>query len=220
MSDVAKLDAKVRESRGKGAARKMRATGRVPAVVYGPDGTSQSLSVDAHEALSLFGTISVENTIVSLDIEGEGGAVDTLVREVQMHPFKPNLLHLDFYKVTKGVVLQVQVPLHFEGTPAGVRLSSGILEQHVHDIEVSCVPSKIPEYLEVEVTDLELGDSLHVRDVSVPEGVEVVTELDRTLCTVVLPRGAVSDEAEAEELEGDEVEGAEGETPAEATEEA
>jgi len=206
MSEVAKLQAKVRDASGKGVARKMRAAGRVPAVVYGPDGESQSLSIDAHEALTLFGGISVENTIVSLDIEGEKFPVDTLIRDVQMHPFKPNLLHLDFYKVTKGVTLQVQVPLHFEGTPAGVRLSSGILEQHVHDIEVRCVPSMIPDHLEVDVTHLELGDSLHVSDLKAPEGVEILTEGDRTLCIVVIPRGALSEEAgEGEAEEGEEV---------------
>ena len=213
MSEVAKLQAKVREGTGKGVARKMRAAGRVPAVVYGPDGDAQSVSVDAHEALTLFGGISVENTIVSLEIEGQKSPVDTLVREVQMHPFKPNLLHLDFYKVTKGQTLQVQVPLHFEGTPAGVRLSSGILEQHVHDIEVRCVPSKIPDHLEIDVTNLELGESLHVSDLKVPEGVEILTEGDRTLCIVVLPRGAVSDEAEEGDIEGEDApaEAAEGE---------
>ena len=205
MSEVAKLQAKVREGSGKGVARKMRAAGRVPAVVYGPEGEAQSLSIDAHEAITLFGGISVENTIVALDIEGEKGPVDTLIRDVQMHPFKPNLLHLDFYKVTKGQTLQVQVPLHFEGTPAGVRLSSGILEQHVHDIEVRCVPSKIPDHLEIDVTDLELGDSLHVSDLQAPDGVEILTEADRTLCIVVMPRGVASDDEAAEgEVEGEE----------------
>ncbi|MCA9738484.1 MAG: 50S ribosomal protein L25/general stress protein Ctc [Gemmatimonadota bacterium] len=198
MSEAATLKAERREGTGKGAARKLRAAGRVPAVVYGADSDAQSLTVDAHEARLLFERISVENTIVSLEIEGESGAVDTLVREVQVHPYRQHLVHVDFLRIQKGVAVHVQVPVHFEGTPKGVRLSGGMLEQHVHDLDVRCIPSAIPDHLEVDVNALDIGDSLHVSDIAVPAGVEIVTEAGRTLCTVVLPKGAESEAAAAE----------------------
>ncbi|MEZ4414129.1 MAG: 50S ribosomal protein L25/general stress protein Ctc [Gemmatimonadota bacterium] len=208
MSQATQLKAQRRDEGGKGVARKLRAEGRVPAVIYGADQEPASLSIDAHEARQLFERISVENTIVSLEIEGEKEAVDTLVREVQVHPFKSSLVHVDFYRIQRGVAVHVQVPLHFEGTPVGVRLSGGMLEQHVHDLDVRCIPSAIPDHLVVDVSKLDIGDALHVSDVTAPAGVEIQTEADRTLCIVVLPKGAESAAAEGEGAAEPEVTGA------------
>jgi large subunit ribosomal protein L25 len=205
MTMYATLQAEKREATGKGAARKIRAAGRVPAVVYGQGGEAVAVTLDGHEALRLFQTISVENTLVDLSLDGE--SIQTLVREVQVHPLRPGLLHVDFYRVQKGVKLEVEIPIHLHGTPAGVKSQGGVLQQVIHDLLVLTLPSLIPESFEVDVSGLELGDSIHVADLDLPEGVEVQLEGDRTVCSVVIPRGLDVDEDE--EAEDDLEEGAE-----------
>ena len=202
MSSNALLKAEKREGTGKGVARKLRQAGRIPAVVYGDGETAESLSLDAHDTSVLFHRISVDNTIVSLDIEGEKGAIDTLVREVQVHPFRPWILHVDFLRLRKGVAVDVDVPVHLEGTPEGVRLGGGIVEQNIHALSVRCIPSKIPEVIVVDVTHLDIGDSLHVSELDEIEGVEFLTESIRTICSVALPKAAISEAEEEEDLEG------------------
>jgi large subunit ribosomal protein L25 len=193
------LKAERRDDSGKGVARKLRADGRVPAVVYGADEDTLSLSVDAHDAELLFGRISVENTIVSLKVAGIKEPMETLVREVQVHPYRPDILHVDFYRVQKGVAVDVDIPLTLEGIPNGVRHDGGIMEQTLNELSVRCIPSRIPEAIVVDVTELQIGDSLHVSDLEIPEDVEVQTDLARTICVVSLPR------VEVEEVEEEEV---------------
>lgn len=200
MSTNANLSAEPRNESGKGVARKLRAAGRVPAVVYGRDAEPQKVSIDAHDVGVLFHRISVDNTIVSLSIGGKKG-VDTLVREVQIHPYRRELLHVDFYTIQKGVVLDVDVPLRLEGVPDGVRLEGGILDHVIHDISVRCIPSKIPSEIVVDVTHLNIGDSIHVSDIKLDEGVEMAVDLDNTVCSVAAPRIEEEPEVEEEELE-------------------
>lgn len=213
MSANAMLKAEKRDGRGKGAARKLRSDGRVPAVVYGGDQKGLTVSVDAGEAEHLFNAISVENTIVALDIEGEDAPFQTLVREIQVHPYRPQLLHIDFYRVTEGVMVDVEIPILLEGIPEGVKQSGGVLQQVIHELPVTCLPSKIPESFELDVTELELGDSIHVADLSVEEGVEIQLDPERTICTVVLPKQEIVEEEEEVEVEviGEELELEEGE---------
>ena len=223
MSTQVKLKAQKREDTGKGNARKMRASGRVPAIVYGKDADTISLSLDANEATHLFQSISVENTLVDLTVEGEKGEIMTLVREIQVHPWRNELLHVDFYRVQKGVKLEVEIPVHLNGMPEGVKHSGGVLQQVIHELPVLVLPSKIPESFEVDVTGLDVGDSIHVSDLQLDADVEHLFEPDRTIATVVVPRAALVDEeeeAEAAEIEliGAEAEGAEGEAEAEETE--
>jgi len=196
MSDNATLKAQKREGKGKGAARKLRQAGRVPAVLYGRDMEPLHLSVDAHDTELLFRSISVDNTIVDVDIEGDKGAYPTLVREVQAHPWKGTLVHIDFLRIQKGVAVDLEIPLHLVGIPEGVRTGGGTLEQVVHELPVRCIPSKIPESFELDVTALEVGESLHVSDIPLEEGIEIRTELDRTVCAVAAPRGAGAEEGE------------------------
>ncbi len=201
MSTNATLSAEPREGTGKGVARKLRAAGRLPAVVYGQDAEPRLLSIDAHDVERLFHRISVDNTIIALSIDGEKAAVDTLVREVQVHPYRNQLLHVDFYTIQKGVALDVDVPLRLDGVPVGVRLDGGILDHIVHDLSVRCVPSKIPNEVVVDVSELAVGDSIHVSDLEVEEGVEITTDPARTVCLVAMPK-VVEEEAPEEELEG------------------
>ena len=215
MSMHAILKAEKRDARGKGVARKIRAAGRLPAVVYGQGGEALSITLDTAEASHLFHSISVENTIVDLSIEG-GEAFQTLVREIQVHPFRPDVIHVDFYRLQKGVKVDVEIPVHLVGTAVGVKMGGGILQQIVYELPVKVIPSMIPESFEVDVGALEVGDSIHVSDLTLPEGVEEIgLEPDQTICTVVLPRAAAAeDEEEGEEGEDDadseEASGAEG----------
>jgi large subunit ribosomal protein L25 len=201
MSTHATLHAQKRDGTGKGVARKLRAGGRVPAVVYGQGEDAVALTLDAHDARHLFERISVENTIVELSVDGE--VMETLVREVQVHPFRPELLHVDFYKVQKGVKVHVEIPVHLIGTPEGVKSHGGVLQQVVHDLPVLTIPSLIPDSFEVDVSGLDVGDSLHVSDIELPEGVEVQLDLERTLCSVIIPKGLTAEEeGEVDDEEG------------------
>jgi len=205
MATQVTLNAEARTGRGKGAARKLRATGRVPAVLYGADAESMALSVDATEATHLFQTISVENTIVDLAVDGGKEAIRTLVREVQVHPLRPQLIHIDFLRIQAGVKVDVEIPIHLNGVPQGVRDSGGILQQLIHELPVRVLPSNIPPSVEIDVTGLDLGDSIHVSDLDLGEDVEVQVEEDQTLATVVAPRALAADEEE-EDGEGEDVE--------------
>jgi large subunit ribosomal protein L25 len=202
------LNATPRAGRGKGDARKLRGTGRVPGVVYGRNEATRAISVDAHELELLFSRISVENTIIELSVEGEGEVVSALVREVQAHPYRPEVLHVDFYQVHAGEELEVDVPIRLEGTPRGVREEGGVLDHVIHDITVRCLPSKIPNVLTLDVSGLDIGDALHISDLILPEGVVSMVDGDQTVCGVAAPR--LEEEPEVEEEE--EIEGlAEGE---------
>lgn len=209
MATEAKLKAKRREGSGKGDARKLRASGLVPAVVYGHNEKTRSISIDAHELEILFSHISVENTIITLDIEGEkGDAVQALVREVQAHPWKSHVLHVDFYQIHAGEKVDVEVPIHLVGTAPGVK-AGGIMEQMIHDLPIRCLPGEIPQAFDVDVSKLEIGDSIHIRDLSLGEAIEVELDEERTICAVVTP--AILEVEEPEEGEG--VELLEGEEP-------
>ncbi len=188
MSEKAMLKAEKREDLGKGAARTLRRAGRVPAVLYGRDLESVHLSVDAHEAHHLFHTISVDNTIVDLAVDGEKKPYPTLVREIQTHPWKASLVHIDFLRIQEGVAVDLSIPVELVGIPVGVRLGGGVLEQIVHELEVRCIPSKIPESFTLDVTALDINDSLHVSDIPVTEGVEILMPPEQTICAVAIPR--------------------------------
>jgi large subunit ribosomal protein L25 len=188
MSTKAILKAQTRDGKGKGAARTLRRAGRVPAVLYGRELESLHLSVDAHEAELLFHSISVDNTIVDLAVEGEKKPYQTLVREIQTHPWKAHLVHIDFLRIQEGVAVDLNVPVNLIGVPVGVRLNGGVLEQVVHELEVRCIPSKIPEKFELDVSTLDVNQSLHVSDIPVTEGVEILAAPDQTICAVAIPR--------------------------------
>lgn len=202
MTVKTELSAKSRDETGKGAARRLRDRGRVPAVVYGGDMETLPISVDAGEAEYLFRQISVENTLVDLKLDDHDEPLRTLVREIQAHPYKSELLHVDFYVITEGQEIEVQVPVNLNGIPVGVRESEGVLEQIVHELPVKCVPAAIPETVEIDVTELEMNEAVHVADIDLGEDVEILLEPERAVCTVVAPKVVVVEpEVEEEELE-------------------
>ena len=203
MADQAILHAQKRDGTGKGVARKLRQSGRVPAVLYGRDLDSVHLSVDAREAEHLFHAISVDNTIVDLTVEGEKEAFQTLVREIQTHPWKATLVHIDFLRIQAGVAVDVDVPVNLVGVPEGVKMDGGVLEQIIHDLPVRCIPSKIPEALDLDISEMNIGDSVTVADLVVPEDVEMLTDTAATIISVVPPAVIKVEEEVVEEVEGE-----------------
>jgi large subunit ribosomal protein L25 len=195
MVHSATLKAMGRATKGKGSARKLRAAGRIPAVVYGHAEEARSISVDAHELERLFAGISIENTVIDLGID-EAAAIRVLVRETQTHPYRMEVLHVDFYQVHAGEQVTVEIPIQIAGTAQGVR-EGGILDQILHELPVRCLVDQIPEAIEVDVSALAVGDTIHVRDLSLPKGVEVEVEGDRVVCSVTPPTvPALEDESE------------------------
>jgi large subunit ribosomal protein L25 len=196
MATQANLAAQVRSETGKGANRQLRMKGRIPAVVYGHGEETRKLSVDAHELDRLFARIHVENTLITLDVEGVDGPVKALVREIQTNPVRNQVLHVDFYQIHAGEKLTVQIPIKLIGAAPGVK-AGGILQHALDELEVSCLPDAIPDRIEVDISGLDIGDSIHVHELNVPEGVEVESDADRTVCSVVPPTISV-EEAPAE----------------------
>jgi large subunit ribosomal protein L25 len=194
----ASLSAEARTETGKGVARKLRAAGRVPAVIYGHAREAQALSLPTRELEKLLSSISTGSTVVELSVGS--ATTKTLIREVQRHPFKKQILHVDFQELVAGEKVSVEIPLVFVGTPEGVRLSGALLEQILHSIEVLVDPANIPNHIDVDVTNLAMGHSLHVRELTLPAGLEVLTDEDATVCAVVAPR-AVVEETPAEGVE-------------------
>ncbi|MCY3677679.1 MAG: 50S ribosomal protein L25 [Gemmatimonadetes bacterium] len=199
----AKLNLLTRDESGKGVARKLRRAGRVPGVIYGGGGEPVMVSMEARETLQLFQSIPVDNTILNLSLDGEASPEQALVREVQVHPYRTELLHVDFIRVRRGVPIEVHVPVHLMGLPDGVRNEGGILEQVAHDIIVKCVPALIPEGIEVDVTGLGIGDVLRAGDVVMPEGVENLVDPERMICGVSAARLAEELEDEEEGVEAE-----------------
>jgi large subunit ribosomal protein L25 len=218
MTDKTILKALRRNGAGKSVARKMRQAGQTPAVLYGGDEEPVHLGLNTRDADYLFRSISVENTIVNLEVEGEKGSVQTLVREIQTHPWKETLLHVDFLRIQKGVAVDVEIPLQLVGTPEGVRLEGGSVEQIIYEIPIRCIPSKIPEVIEVDVSGLNVGDVIHVSDVEFDKDIEVTIAQERTICSVAAPKAeeevVVEDEAEEEEGAADASPDAEADDPA------
>lgn len=228
MAEKAILKAELRETTGGGAARRMRRDGKIPAVVYGRGEETRPLTLDAHDFQVLVKHHSLDTTLVDLEIAGQGKkkgeTVQTLVVEVQAHPYKPEVLHVDFQQIHAGEMVTIEVPINLVGTPEGVR-EGGVLQQVMHVVELDCAVEAIPEDFEIDVSTLLIGDSVHISDLQVPEGVEIHVDPSRTICTVAAPTILELPEEEEEELEpeligeeGEELE--EGEEPtAEAGEE-
>ena len=203
MATTATISARSRESRGKGAARQTRREGRIPGVLYGHGEDSVSLSVDANELQKLVHSISIENTIVDLDL-GSGEPYKVLIRELQRHPFRDEFVHIDFFHVAMDEKIQVEVPIVLIGTPTGVKNKGGVLDHQLRELEVFCLPGSIPEKIELDVSNLDIGDSIHVSDIELPD-VEILTELDRAVVAVLAPSVMEVEEVAEEALAEPEV---------------
>lgn len=183
---TATLNARVRADVGKAAARKLRSAKQIPGIIYGHNRAPQALAVDEHELERMLDRVAAETTIVELNIDGT--TARTLIREIQRHPFKRQILHVDFQELVAGELVTVDVPLLIVGSPLGVRNAGGVLDQIMREVHVEVDPSGIPNHIDVDVTELGLNDSVHVRDLKVPGGVKVLDDPDATVCVVVPPR--------------------------------
>jgi large subunit ribosomal protein L25 len=185
------LSATPRSTVGKGHARKLRQAGEVPAVIYGHSREPQSLTINTRDVEKLLAQIAGTSTVVELSISGS--SVRTLIREVQRHPFKRQVLHIDFQELVAGEKVTLSVPVRFHGVPTGVREGGGILEEVLHKVSVRVDPMQIPDHIDVDVAALTIGHSIHIRDLTLPEGVEVMDDEDATVCLVSAPRAVVEE---------------------------
>jgi large subunit ribosomal protein L25 len=180
------LRARPRVQSGKEYARKLRRNGFVPAVLYGPETETKHLEVETKTFLALVRGGLGENVIVTLlSDDTEEGKRKVLVREVQRDPVTGNVLHVDFHQISLTKKLTIQVPIHLVGTPVGVD-DGGILQHALRDLEIECLPSAIPEKIEVDVSHLKIGDSVHVGDVTV-ENAEILSDSKSSVVSVVPP---------------------------------
>jgi large subunit ribosomal protein L25 len=208
-----KLAAEKREDSGKGVARKLRASGRVPAILYGHGMPPLPLSVDSKELFHVFHTGAGANVLVELVVDGTEHLA--MPREVQRDHIKGRFIHVDFLIVRHDEKIEIDVPVRVVGESPGVK-AGGVLEHHLWDIRVECLPTNVPEAIEVDVSALEIGDSLRVADLTAPNGVTILANPDESVIAAVQPQMAIEPEEEAAEgVEGEaaeeEGEGAPGE---------
>ena len=217
------LEAQTRQDVGKGASRRLRREKKVPAVVYGGDNDAVSLTLSHDEVYRKLQFEAFFSHILTLNIDGKQKQ-QAILRDIQRHPFKPRIAHIDFLRVQADREIQIRVPLHFvnEEECVGVRMNGGEVSHLETEVEVLCLPKDLPEYIEVDIAELDVGDTLHLTNLTLPAGVKLVDlihedENDRAVVSVHMPRVTSEedfedeDAAEAEEGAEAEGEGADGE---------
>ena len=209
MSTDFTLHAKGREDTGKGASRRLRRlAGEIPAIVYGGKKKPAQITLVHKDVMKALENEAFYSHIVELDIDGK--SEDVIVKDVQRHPAKAIVLHMDFLRVSKNIKLQTKVPLHFinEETCVGVKLGGGIIARSMTELEISCLPKDLPEYLEVDMEEVELGQTLHISDIKLPKGVESVAlshgeDHDLPIAAVNKPKAAAVEEDVVEDTDAD-----------------
>jgi large subunit ribosomal protein L25 len=197
MAKQVKLKAEPRTNVGRSAVRKLRARGLIPAIIYGGNDKPQPLQVAARDINIMMSHASGENVLVELEIAGEGSNRTALVQEVQHSPVGGDIRHVDFHAVSMDQMIQAEVPLEPIGTAVGVKTFGGLLEQSLRTLPIECLPRDLPDRITVEVSQLNIGDSIHVRDIQLPPGVTAKVQPDLTAFSVVAP--VVEEEAVAPE---------------------
>ncbi len=209
MADKVVVKAEKREERGKNNARRLRRDGKIPVTVYGGGGESVAAAAELKDLAAILRSDTGHNTIFSLDMAGEG-AGDVIFHERQIDPIKGRLIHADLRRIAKGEKIEVTVPIHLIGEAAGVK-EDGVLTQQLREIKVLCVPSKIPEAIEYDVTDLQMNESITVADLKVEEGIEVHEDPEAVVASVVFIKEPELEPTPEEELTEPELVGEEGE---------
>src|ERR1700736_1302835 len=208
MAKQVKLKAEPRTTTGRSAARRLKARGVIPAVVYGGKEKTQSLQVSAGDLNAMLSHASGENILVELEISGHKGTKTALLQEVQHSPVGGDVLHVDFHAISMDEKIQADVPLEPLGVPNGVKNFGGLLEQNLRALAIECLPRDLPDKITVDVSALNIGDSIHVRDIKLPPGVAAKVQLDLTAFSVMAPvieEEPVTPEAEAAAAAGPEV---------------
>jgi large subunit ribosomal protein L25 len=209
MAEV-ELTAESREEVGKGAARKIRAAGKVPAVLYGPAVEPMRLAVDALQLWHALHTDAGTNVLINLAVDGD--TFLTMPREVQRDIVRGTLLHVDFLRIRRDVAIQVDVPINLIGESVGVK-EGGVVEHHLWELRIECLPAQVPQSIEADISRLAINDSLHVSDLRIPEHLSVLIPLEETIVSVVPPPVLEIPEEEVPEEELPEGEVPEGEVP-------
>lgn len=209
------LKAQVRKATGKGSARVLRREQRIPAVLYGPQTEAMLLSIDFKEFETVVKKANIGSVLLNLQIQnGETSTRPAMIKELQTHPVSGAFIHIDFYEIDMQRKIKVGVPVVTRGKPAGVE-EGGLLQIVRRELEVLCLPIAIPEAIEVDVSALDIGDSIHVEEILLVGDIEILEDADSTVVTVLAPK-VEEVEVEEEVLEGEEeaeAEGAEGEAP-------
>ena len=207
MSVDFKLSASLRSERGKNASRRLRAAGAVPGVIYGGGEPPAAVTFDHDVLMHNLENEAFYSHVLTVDVDGK--PQKAILRELQRHPYKPTILHVDLLRVREDTQINVHVPLHFinEDTCHGVKLEGGTVSHNFVELEIACLPKDLPEFIEVDVQDLNLNESMHLSDIKVPEGITIV-ELahgeghDHAVVSVHAKRvAAVTEEEEEEEKE-------------------
>ncbi|MDX1703534.1 50S ribosomal protein L25/general stress protein Ctc [Altererythrobacter ishigakiensis] len=219
MSDALTLPAEARERAGKGASRALRREGRVPAVIYGGKEQATTIHVEEKELVKQLMTGHFMNSIVEIDLGGK--TIKTLPKDVSLHPVTDRPVHADFLRLAKGAKVEVSVPVVFVNEDASPGLKKGgVLNVVRHELELVCEADRIPGEIEIDVTGKEVGDSVHISELTLPEGSEsAITDRDFTIATLVAPSALKKSEEESAEGDEEAVEGEEG-TEAEGGDEA
>jgi large subunit ribosomal protein L25 len=207
------INAKERKSKGTGASRRLRHIGTTPGILYGGEKDSISLEIDSKELFMQFRHEAFHASILSLNLEGKKESV--ILRDFQMHPVRNNIQHIDFQRINENEKISVKVPFHFinEDTAPGVKIEGGLVSHIMTEIDISCLPKDLPQYIEVDLGELAMGESIHLSQVTVPEGVELTSlteENDPAITSISKPKVVVEEEVVTEASEdGEEGEGAE-----------
>jgi len=190
------LPAQKREKVGKEISKKLRKQGKIPAIIYGPGIDPLPIAVNFNEFEKVYNRYKGETVLYLLEVSnGETQKYQCILKELQRDPVTDRFIHLDFYAVSTENVIEIEVPLEFVGRPVGLT-KSGILEIFMHELTVECLPTAIPDKIVVDISHLDLGDSLHVRDIKVPEGVKIKDRPEETVCTVVVEEEEKAEGAE------------------------
>ncbi|MFP4372798.1 MAG: 50S ribosomal protein L25 [Spirochaetaceae bacterium] len=193
------VEADTRVEFGKGPAGRLRRSGKLPGIIYGRSDT-MPITLDEHDFYQTFKQIS-ESTIITIRTPGKD--VEVLLKDYDEDLATGHLRHVDFYAIESGQLLRANVQIHLTGTAPGVR-EGGVLQSQLHEVEVECFPKDIPEYFELDISGLQIGDALHVSDLPNLEGVKVLTGEEQTIALVAMTREEVAEEAAEEEMEGEE----------------
>ncbi|MBP6096728.1 MAG: 50S ribosomal protein L25/general stress protein Ctc [Methyloversatilis sp.] len=192
------LNANTREAQGTGASRRLRRAAQVPAIIYGGNQPALAITLDHNEIYHALRKEAFHASVLTINVAGTKESV--LLRDTQMHAYRQQVMHVDFQRVDLTHELHTKVPLHFINAEAapGVKMQGGVVSHVMNELDIKCLPSALPEFLEVDLSGLSVGQSVHISQIKLPAGVEVITHgTDPVVATLTLPRGAKSDDAAA-----------------------
>lgn len=197
------LKAQARTLQGSGASRRLRRAGKVPGIIYGGDAAPQAIELDHNDLLLDMKKEAFHASILVISVDGK--KQQALLRDTQMHAYKPQILHVDFQRVTATEELHLMVPLHFinEDSAPGVKLSGGLVNHVLTEVDVQCLPRNLPEFIEVDVGALEVGESIHLSELKLPKGVKLTHEDDNSLVVGIVGKGGAEEGEEGEAAEGE-----------------